>query len=167
MIRNDKILKANNVKKVHLVYQQISEDLANIDILRYIKIYNGSIKASNFLSDNGKKELIIKKGDKDIVGVELLVDILNKTIQFYSITSSVKGYGEKIVSSVVNSIPSDWKVVVVMDWSMGFWQVMVAGGSQSSVVSCRPSEPMNTTFFRLSIKPKPKRLVISRLLMVV
>ncbi len=63
MIRNDKILKANNVKKVHLVYQQISEDLANIDILRYIKIYNGSIKASNFLSDNGKKEPIIKKGD--------------------------------------------------------------------------------------------------------
>ncbi|MDD1625159.1 MAG: hypothetical protein LUO94_10420 [Methylococcaceae bacterium] len=126
MIPKDKISKATNVKKVHLVYQQISEDLANIDILRYVKIYNGSIKASNFLSDNGKKEPIIKMGDKDIVGVELLVDIPNKTIQFYSITSSVKGYGEKIVSSVVNSVPKDWEVVVVMDWSMGFWQVMVA-----------------------------------------
>ena len=124
MIPKDKISKATNVKKVHLVYQQISEDLANIDILRYVKIYNGSIKASNFLSDNGKKEPIIKMGDKDIVGVELLVDIPNKTIQFYSITSSVKGYGEKIVSSVVNSVPKDWKIVVVMDWSMGFWQVM-------------------------------------------
>jgi hypothetical protein len=75
MIPKDKISKATNVKKVHPVYQQISEDLANIDILRYIKIYNGSIKASNFLSDNGKKEPIIKMGDKDIVGVELLVDI--------------------------------------------------------------------------------------------
>lgn len=126
MIPKDKISKATNVKKVHLVYQQISEDLANIDILRYVKIYNESIKASNFLSDNGKKEPIIKMGDKDIVGVELLVDIPNKTIQFYSITSSVKGYGEKIVSSVVNSVPKDWEVVVVMDWSMGFWQVMVA-----------------------------------------
>jgi hypothetical protein len=42
--------------------------------------------------------------DENIVGVELLVDIPNKTIQFYSITSSVKGYGEKIVSSVVNSL---------------------------------------------------------------
>ena len=50
--------------------------------------------------------------------------IPNKTIQFYSITSSVKGYGEKIVSSVVNSAPKDWEIVVVMDWSMGFWQVM-------------------------------------------
>jgi len=124
MIPKDKILKATNVKKVHPVYQQISEDLANIDILRYVKIYNGSIKASNFLSDNGKKEPIIKIGDEDIVGVELLVDIPNKTIQFYSITSSVKGYGGKIVHSVVNSVPKDWEIVVVMDWSMGFWQVM-------------------------------------------
>jgi hypothetical protein len=124
MIPNEKKSKANNVKKVHRVYQQISDDLANIDILRYVKIYNGSIKASNFLSDNGKKEPIIKIGDENIVGVELLVDIPNKIIQFYSITSSVKGYGEKIVSSVVNSVPKDWKIVVVMDWSMGFWQIM-------------------------------------------
>jgi len=43
MIPNDKISKATNVKKVHPVYQQISEDLANIDILRYVKIYDGSI----------------------------------------------------------------------------------------------------------------------------
>ena len=101
--------------KIHLVYQQISEELAKIDILRYVKIYNGSIKASNFLSENGKKEPIIKIGDENIVGVELLVDIPNKTIQFYSITSSVRGYGEKIVSSVVNSAPKDWEIVVVME----------------------------------------------------
>ena len=124
MIINEKISKANNVKKVQHIYNKISAALADVDILRYVKIYNGSIKASNFLSDNGKKEPIIKIGDKDIVGVELLVDIPNKIIQFYSITSSVKGYGEKIVSSVVNSAPKDWEVVVVMDWSMGFWQVM-------------------------------------------
>jgi hypothetical protein len=124
MIINEKISKANNVKKVQHIYNKISVALADVDILRYVKIYNGSIKASNFLSENGKKEPIIKIGDEKIVGVELLVDIPNKTIQFYSITSSVKGYGEKIVSSVVNSVPEDWEIVVVMDWSMGFWQVM-------------------------------------------
>ena len=124
MIINEKISKANNVKKVQHIYNKISEALADVDILRYVKIYNGSIKASNFLSENGKKEPVIKIGDEKIVGVELLVDIPNKTIQFYSITSSVKGYGEKIVSSVVNSVPKDWEIVVVMDWSMGFWQVM-------------------------------------------
>ena len=75
LIKNEKKSIANNVKKVHLVYQQISEELAKIDILRYVKIYNGSIKASNFLSENGKKEPIIKIGDENIVGVELLVDV--------------------------------------------------------------------------------------------
>ena len=134
MIINEKIAKANNVKKVQHIYNKISEALADVDILRYVKIYNGSIKASNFLSENGKKEPVIKIGDEKIVGVELLVDIPNKTIQFYSITSSVKGYGEKIVSSVVNSVPKDWEVVVVMDWSMGFWQVMVARYPRLSVL---------------------------------
>jgi hypothetical protein len=115
MISSKKIFLANNVKNIHIIYQQISEGLANIDILRYVKIYNGSIRASNILSENGKKEPVINMGDENNIGVELLIDIPNKTIQFYSITSSVKGYGEKIVSSVVNSAPKDWAIVVVMD----------------------------------------------------
>lgn len=120
----EKILKAKNVKKVHPIYNQISEGLSRIDILNYIKIYNGSIKASNLLSENGKKQPITKIGEDNIVGVELLIDVSNQVIQFYSITSSIKGCGDKIVSSVVNSSPKDWKIVVVMDWSHGFWQVM-------------------------------------------
>lgn len=124
MISKEKISKANNVKKVDQIYNQISEELSKIDLLKYVKIYNGSIKASNVLSENGKKEPITKVGEENIVGVELLIDISNKIIQFYSITSSVKGYGDKMVSSVVNSAPKEWKIVVVMDWSMGFWQVM-------------------------------------------
>jgi hypothetical protein len=63
-------------------------------------------------------------GSTLIIGVELLIDIPNKIIQFYSITSSVKGYGDKMVYAVVNSAPNDWKIVVLVDWSMGFWQVM-------------------------------------------
>ena len=124
MISKEKISKVNNVRKVDPIYNLLSEELANIDILTYVKIYNGRIKASNVLSDNGKKEPITKIGEQNIVGVELLIDIPNKIIQFYSITSSLKGYGEKMVTSVVNSVPNEWKIVVVMDWSQGFWQVM-------------------------------------------
>ena len=76
------------------------------------------------VNENGKKEPITTIGEQNIVGVELLIDTPNKIIQFYSITSSVKGYGEKMVSSIVKSAPKEWKIVVVMDWSMGFWQVM-------------------------------------------
>ena len=124
MISKEKISKANNVRKVDPIYNLLSEELANIDILTYVKIYNGKIKASNVLSDNGKKEPITKIGEQNIVGVELLIDIPNKIIQFYSITSSVRGYGEKMVISVVNSAPKEWTIVVVMDWNQGFWKVM-------------------------------------------
>ena len=121
---NEKITKANNVRKMHPVYESISEALSTIDILKHVKIYNGRIKASNEISKNGKKEPIINEREENITGVELLVDISSKVIQFYSISSSVKGSGENIVTSVIESTPSEWKVVVLLDWSGGFWKVM-------------------------------------------
>ena len=124
MKNSEKISKAGNVKKVDPIYTQISEELSGIDILRYIKIYNGRIKASNIISTNGKKEPVVKEGEKNVVGVELLIDVQNKVIQFFLITSSIKGYGEKIVSAVTNSAPKEWNILVLMDWSDGFWQIM-------------------------------------------
>jgi hypothetical protein len=121
----NKILKAGNVRKGHPIYLQIAQGLSTIDQLKYVKIYNERIMASNMLSDNGKKEPIVNVGKDSIVGVELLIDEINQVVQFYAITSSEKGCGEKIVSSVVNAVPDDWQIVVVMDWSAGFWEVMV------------------------------------------
>ncbi len=125
MIFTEKILKASNVKKVHPIFNRISEALSNIDALSYIKIYNGRIIASNVLSKNGKKEPSVLVGEPNIVGVELLIDVPNKVIQFYSITSSLKGCGEEMVSSIINAVPQEWEIVTVMDWSGGFWQVML------------------------------------------
>jgi hypothetical protein len=121
---NNKITKATNVKKLHSVYKSISEALSTLDVINYVKIYNGRIKASNEISKNGKAEPITKVGKENITGVELLVDTSTKVIQFYSITSSVKGSGDKIVSSIVNATPLEWNIVIVMDWSGGFWEVM-------------------------------------------
>ena len=80
---------------------------------------------TSVLSTNGKKEPITTIGKEKIVGVELLIDVPYKTIQFFSITSSVKGSGEQIVKSVIDATPDDWNIVVVMDWSHVFWPVMV------------------------------------------
>ena len=123
-MNNDKILKASNVRKEHPIYRQIAERLSTVDQLKYVKIYKDRIKASNVLSDNGKKEPIVNVGEANIIGVELLVDEPSQVVQFYAITSSEKGYGEMMVSSVVNAIPEDWRLAVVMDWSAGFWEVM-------------------------------------------
>jgi len=124
MTFRDKISKASNVRIVDPIYILVTEELAKIDILQHVKIYNGRVQASNILSTNGKKEPITTISEENVVGVELLIDIPNKIVQFYSITSSAKGYGEQMVSAVVKSVPHDWNIVVLMDWSHGFWKVM-------------------------------------------
>ena len=111
MISDSKITKAKNVQKLDPVFYSISKALSNIDVLNHVKIYNGRIKASNELSKNDKKEPITKNELETSTGVELLVDPSGKVIQFYSIVSSEKGSGEKIVSSVVNSTPKDWAII--------------------------------------------------------
>ena len=127
LIDSNKIFKATNVRKdIHPLYMELATNLSKIELLKYIKIYNERIRASNYLSENKKKDPVVEIGGKDLVGVELLVDVPNKTIQFYSITSAVKGCGEKIVSAVVNITADDWTFVVIpMDWSGGFWEKMV------------------------------------------
>jgi hypothetical protein len=124
MTYREKISTASNVRNVHGIFLDLSEALAAIDELNYVKIYNGRLLASNVLSNNGKKQPVTEVGKENIIGVELLVDSSTKVIQFFSLTSSVRGCGQKIVCSVLDATPEDWKVVVVMDWSEGFWQVM-------------------------------------------
>jgi hypothetical protein len=125
IIDGKRVFKATNVKKIHQIYIQLAESLAQIDILAFIKIYNERLKASNLLSENKKKEPITEIGKEGVVGLELLIDADNKTIQFYSITSTQKGYGRKIVKAVVEATPDDWELVVVLDWSRGFWTKMM------------------------------------------
>lgn len=126
LIDGKRIFKASNVRKIHPVYLELAERLTHVDQLQFIKIYNGRLCASNLLSENKKKEPIIKTGKAGIVGVELLIDSEHRTVQFYSITSSQKGYGRKIVAAVVAGTPNDWVLVVPMDWSGGFWDSMRA-----------------------------------------
>jgi len=61
---------------------------------------------------------------------KLLIDPNVSTVQFYSLVSSPKGYGRITVDAVVRCTPDDWNLVVVMDWSGGFWKKMVDDYSQ-------------------------------------
>jgi hypothetical protein len=127
LIDSNKIFKATNVRKnIHPLYMELATNLSKIEILKYIKIYNERIRASNYLSENKKKDPVVEIGGKNLVGVELLIDVPNKIVQFFSITSAVKGYGGKIISAVVSITADDWLIVIPMDWSGGFWEKMVA-----------------------------------------
>jgi hypothetical protein len=99
--------------------------LAQIPQLQYIKIFPDRLAASNVLSQDGKKNPVVKVGAEGMVGVELLIDPSAKVVQFYSLTSTIKGCGRKMVEPVIQATPQDWQLAVVMDWSGGFWQKMV------------------------------------------
>lgn len=126
LIDGDRVFHATNVKikTIHPVFLELAENLSHVPLLRFIKIYNDRLCASNLLSNDGKKEPLVETGRTDLVGVELLVDPAFKTVQFFSIVSFKKGNGRKIVAAVVEATPKDWSLAVVMDWSGGFWQKM-------------------------------------------
>ena len=63
-------------------------------------------------------------GHPSAVGVHLILNFIFDGIQFFEITSAVKGYGETMVKAVMTAIPDDWKAGVVMDYSDGFWDRM-------------------------------------------
>jgi len=125
IIDGDRVFKATNVKKIHPVALDLAKSLAGVAMLRFIKIYNDRLCASNLLSTDGKKAPLVETNRKDIVGVELLIDPAFKTVQFFAIASFKKGNGGKIVAAVADATPADWSLVVVMDWSGGFWEKMV------------------------------------------
>jgi hypothetical protein len=126
-IDGNRIFKAANVgiKNIHPVFLDLAESLSHIDIQHFIKISNDRICASNLLSTDKKKHPITTMNQDSVTGVELLLDSEISTVQFYSLTSSLKGYGRKIVDAVVRGTPNDWNLVVVMDWSGGFWDRML------------------------------------------
>jgi hypothetical protein len=98
--------------------------LAQIPEVRYIKIFPERLAASNVLSQDGKKNPVEEVGAEGLVGVELLIDQSTKVVQFYALTSAVKGYGRKMVEAVIHATSEDWQFAVVMDWSGGFWRTM-------------------------------------------
>jgi hypothetical protein len=125
-IDGERIRKAHSVRRIDLIFQDLAMGLARIPELRYIKLFPERLAASNFLSEDGKKNPVVKIGGDGLVGVELLVDESTRVVQFYALTSAVKGCGRKMVEAVVAATPEDWHLAVVLDWSGGFWDRMMA-----------------------------------------
>lgn len=122
----ERLRKAHSVRHIAPVFQRLAISLTRIPDLRYIKIFPERISASNVLSNDGKKNPMVTVGAERIVGVDLLIDVSTQTVQFYALTSAVKGCGRKIVEAVVGATPGDWHVAVPFDWSGGFWRRMSA-----------------------------------------
>jgi hypothetical protein len=120
----ERIRKAHSVRHIESIFHRLAMSLAQIPELRYIKIFPERLTASNALSQDGKKNPVVEVGAEGIVGVELLIDQSEQVVQFYALTSAIKGCGRKMVEAVIKATPEDWQLAVVMDWSRGFWPKM-------------------------------------------
>lgn len=119
------ILVSTDLKTIHPVVDNIVNQFLKIDRIQYIRVTQTDIQASNNISIKGRTKIPVSKpGHPKSVGVHLIIDVSEKIINFFEITSAIKGYGERIVRAVLASIPDDWEAVVVMDYSEGFWDKM-------------------------------------------
>ena len=117
---------ATKVKTIHPVVDAIVKNLCEIDLIQYVRISQEDIQASNEIKINGRIKIPISTtGHPSAVGGHLILDFTTGTIQFHEITSTVKGYGEKMVRAVMTALSDEWEACVVMDYSEGFWDRMV------------------------------------------
>ena len=125
-VANEKtIFVASNVQSIHPVVDSIVTNLFKIDLINYARVSKEDIYASNEIKIIGRTKMPISTpSHPSAVGVHLILDFTFDGIQFFEITSAVKGYGEKMVNAVVTAIPDDWEAAVVMDYSWGFWDRM-------------------------------------------
>ena len=102
----------------------IVNNLAEIDPIKFIKISPDFLQASSEITENRLKNSITKPGHPTAIGISLIIDFVYNDIQFYEITSAIKVYGGKMVEAVLKDLLKDWRGVIVMDWSDGFWDKM-------------------------------------------
>ena len=115
----------SNVQSIHPVVDRIVTNLCKIDLINYVRVTKEDIYASNEIKIIGRTKMPVSTpGHLSAVGVHLILDFNHDGIQFFEITSAVRGYGEKMVKAVVTAIPDNWKAAVVMDYSDGFWDKM-------------------------------------------
>ncbi len=125
-MRHKSIINANvkvskKVKCILPIVGNLTKSLAEIDIINFIKVSPDFLQASSEVTEGRVKIPITKPEHPTAIGIYLIIDSAYKDVQFYEITSAIKGYGGKMVSAVFNSLTKDWHGVVVMDWSDGFW----------------------------------------------
>lgn len=118
-----KVIISKRALPVHPIVKRVAENLGKIDLIQIVRVTPGFLQASSEIC-GARLSPVTRPGHPTAVGVSLILDEEHREIQFYEITSSVKGYGSRMVEAVLDALPKGWKAVVVMDWSGGFWETM-------------------------------------------
>ncbi len=118
------IWKLKKVKAIDPIIDDAVKRLANLEIIKYVRVTDDSIQASNELKGNKRKLPATEPFHPSAVGIYLVYDFDYKYMTIMEINSAVRGWGEKLVRASVTGLPQDWEVALVFDWSSGFWEKM-------------------------------------------
>jgi hypothetical protein len=123
-VSNEKsTIVSKEVKTIPSVIDRIVRNHAQVDIIQFIRVRLDFFVASNEIK-GGSRDPVNVPHHPTAVGVSSLMDSHFKVLQFYEITAARRGYGEKMVAAVLDGVPQDWEVCIVIDWSGGFWRKM-------------------------------------------
>ena len=118
------IWKLKKVKAIDPIIDDAVKRLANLEIIKYVRVTDDSIQASNELKGNKRKLPVTEPFHPSAVGIYLVYDFDYKYMTIMEINSAVRGWGETLVRASVTGLPQDWEVALVFDWSSGFWEKM-------------------------------------------
>ena len=118
------IMISKKIRDLHPVVEHIVNNLAAIEPIRFIRISPDFIQASSEATQGRVKNPITKPGHPSAIGLSLIVDYAYQDIHFFEMNSPIRGYGGMMVEAVLRDLPKEWRGVVVMDWSDGFWDKM-------------------------------------------
>ena len=119
-----RIVVTKAVKVLHPAVGAIARNLADIDRISFVRVSPGLLQASSETSGGIIRNPITTPGHPTAIGVSLILDLDLQEVQFYEMTSAVRGYGGRMVDAVLRDLPAGWHGVVLMDWSSGFWEKM-------------------------------------------
>ena len=121
---NRQVWALKKIKDIDPIVEQCVRDLSELDPLKYIKITSDGVIASNQIQGSRNRIPITKSFHPTAIGIYLIYDYQLKTLEFFEINSPIKGWGGEMVKAALNKLSSDWVVIIVMDWSSGFWDKM-------------------------------------------
>ncbi len=118
------IWKLKKVKALDPIINDAVKSLAELEIIKYVRVTDNSIQASSELAGNKRKLPETKPFHPSAVGIYLVYDFEYKINQIMEINSAVRGWGEQLVRASIMGLPHDWDVALVFDWNSGFWDKM-------------------------------------------
>lgn len=101
------IVVSRSAQPLHPVTKALAENLARIDAIRFVRITRGFLQASSEAA-GARMVPVTSTGHPTAIGVSLILEEHIEEIQFYEITSAVKGYGAKMVDAVMAALPKGW-----------------------------------------------------------